>query len=362
MFRKKKTQLPSQKKLEVHNRQFTMGEESNTRGGNLYSPWYVITSTICPPLQYLMVVCKQKMTLWLYIVLRTLQGNWLEDRVQGSVGTNDGLRCTDIAYKEMMENPIIYQGPKNEVSMPATQYGNVTTQEPSVKLFECTRYKHPMPMPTGRVISNYQVSPSIRMATTSMLMSHGDKRTYTKDPRKPMVDATNMKEAIQERPTTLPEKGFGAILPHFTTDWEMGTRFFETTSRLHFVNKSGRRPSSPPRDSLSSHPNPPHSPTVDVVDKGTDGDKGAGFAYDKTTAYNPIPFPSKNVDGGDPWGRTKAAKVPFFGRHHVTSTIRMFVDARGIDPPRLGITVRTILHALCTSLRLFAFSCQLTMR
>jgi hypothetical protein len=99
---------------------------------------------------------------------RTLQGNWYEDRVQGSVGTNDGLRCPELAYKEMMENPLIYQGPTDEVSMPATQYGNVTTQEPSVKLFVCTRYKHPQPLPTGRVISNYNVSPSIRMATTQV--------------------------------------------------------------------------------------------------------------------------------------------------------------------------------------------------
>lgn len=75
------------------------------------------------------------------------------------------------------------------------------------------------------------------------------------------------------------------------------------------------------------------------MDKGTEGDIGAGFGYDNSTAYNPIPFPSKNVDGGDPWGRTRADKKPFFGRHHVTSTIKMFVDARGIDPPRLGITI-----------------------
>ena len=270
---------------------------------------------------------------------RTLQGNWYEDRVQGSVGTNDGLRCTDVAYKEMMENQIVFNGPDDEISMPATQYGNVTTQEPSVKLFRCTKYKHPMPLPTGRVVSNYNVSPSIRMATTTMLMSHGDKRVYTRDPKKPMIDATNMREALQSRPTALPEKGFGAILPSFTTDLELGTRYWDTTSRVSWVPKPGRRPASPPRDANSSHPNPPHSPTVDETDKGNDGDTGAGFTYDFTTAYNPIPFPSKNVDGGDPWGRTKASKKGLFARNHITSTTRMYVDARGIDPPRLGITI-----------------------
>jgi hypothetical protein len=233
----------------------------------------------------------------------------------------------------------VFNGPDDEISMPATQYGNVTTQEPSVKLFRCTKYRHPMPLPTGRVVSNYNVSPSIRMATTTMLMSHGDKRVYTRDPKKPMIDATNMREALQSRPTALPEKGFGAILPSFTTDLELGTRYWDTTFRVSWVPKPGRRPASPPRDANSSHPNPPHSPTVDETDKGNDGDTGAGFTYDFTTAYNPIPFPSKNVDGGDPWGRTKASKKGLFARNHITSTTRMFVDARGIDPPRLGITI-----------------------
>jgi len=177
------------------------------------------------------------------------------------------------------------------------------------------------------------------MATTSMLMSHGDKRLYTRDPKKPMIDATNMKEALQPRPTGLPEQGFGAILPRFATDLELGTRYWETSSRVSYVNRSGRRPASPLRDTMSSHPNPPHSPTVDDMEKGGEGDVGAGFSYDKSTAYNPIPFPSKNIDGGDPWGRTKADKKELFGRHHITSTTRMFVDARGIDPPRLGITM-----------------------
>ena len=281
--------------------------EPNARGGNLYGPW-------------------------------TLQGNWYEDRVQGSVGNNDGLRCAGMGYKEMMENASVFQGATSEISMPATQFGNVTTQEPSVKLFECTRYRHPAQLPTDRVLSKYAISPSIRMATTSMLMAHGEKRRYTRDPKKPMVDATNMKEALQERPTGLPEKGFGALFPRFTTDTELGKRYWETTSRVSWVPKT-QRPSSPPRDSLSSHPHPPMSPTTAPADKSSIGDLGAGFTYDESNAYNPLPFPNKGVDGGDPWGRKKIEKKDHFGRHHITSTTRMFTDARGVDPPRLGITI-----------------------
>jgi hypothetical protein len=53
---------------------------------------------------------------------------------------------------------------------------------------------------------------------------------------------------------------------------------------------------------------------------------------------------SQGLDGGDSWGRKKVDKVGKFGGRHVTSTIRMFVDARGIDPPRLGITVCHLHH------------------
>jgi hypothetical protein len=74
---------------------------------------------------------------------RTLQGNWYEDRFQGTIGTNDGLRCIDTAYKEMMEGASTFAGLSDEVSMPATQFGNVTTQEPSVNLFPCLKYRHP---------------------------------------------------------------------------------------------------------------------------------------------------------------------------------------------------------------------------
>lgn len=37
---------------------------------------------------------------------RTLQGNWYEDREQNTIGTNDGLRCMDVAYKEMMDGQV----------------------------------------------------------------------------------------------------------------------------------------------------------------------------------------------------------------------------------------------------------------
>lgn len=35
-----------------------------------------------------------------------MQGNWFEDREQYTVGSNDGLRCAKMAYKEMMEQSV----------------------------------------------------------------------------------------------------------------------------------------------------------------------------------------------------------------------------------------------------------------
>ena len=40
------------------------------------------------------------------VVCRTLQGNWFEDRIQSTVGSNDGLRCATIAYDDMMRHQV----------------------------------------------------------------------------------------------------------------------------------------------------------------------------------------------------------------------------------------------------------------
>mmetsp|Transcript_47971 Transcript_47971/g.150512 ORF Transcript_47971/g.150512 Transcript_47971/m.150512 type:complete len:286 (-) Transcript_47971:34-891(-) len=239
----------------------------------------------------------------------------------------------------MMENMVVYKGPVQEVSMPATEFGKVTTQETSRNLFACTRYKHPRQIPTQRVMPDFGLPSSARFLTTSMLLANGDRLEYTKEARKPMVDATNMKETQRMRKTSLPEHGFGAIVPRFSGDRDLGKRYWETTTRTFFNDKTTMTNPSPPRSPLSSHPNPPLPATVGNANKGGIHDKGAGFSYDNSITYNPIPFPDQQRDGGDPWGRTRTEKKGRFGEHHIISTVRLFQDARGIDPPRLGITV-----------------------
>ena len=88
----------------------------------------------------------------------------------------------------------------------------------------------------------------------------------------------------------------------------------------------------------SSHPIT-HPGTCGDDDKGHREDYGAGFKYDAATTFNPMPFPEKGVDGGDPWGRRKTDKLGHFARHHITSSCVVFNDSRGIDPPRLAITI-----------------------
>jgi hypothetical protein len=41
----------------------------------------------------------------------------------------------------------------------------------------------------------------------------------------------------------------------------------------------------------------------------------------------------------DPWGRDRKEYENHPARHHVRSSCVMFEDARGRDPPRLGITI-----------------------
>ena len=42
-----------------------------------------------------------------FALCRTLQANWYEDREQQTIGTNDGLRCPQIAYRSQHEPDII---------------------------------------------------------------------------------------------------------------------------------------------------------------------------------------------------------------------------------------------------------------
>lgn len=79
---------------------------------------------------------------------------------------------------------------------------------------------------------------------------------------------------------------------------------------------------------------------------GSDGGNGsvigddqglAGFKYDASLKADPLPFPGPRTERPDQWGTTRAQKDAHFGKHHVTTSSRMFVDYRGIDPPRLGI-------------------------
>jgi len=193
-------------------------------------------------------------------------------------------------------------------------------------------------LPTHRVLAAYEVSPALRMTTTSMLMNHGEKRLYLGDPRRKVLDSTNMREALATRPTSLPERGFGAIVPRFESDQDLGKRHWETASRNDWTDKSAVRPRSPPCAPPSNHPIP-HPTTVTDDNKGHREDAGAGFNYDPATKFNPMPFPAKGVDGGDPWGRKAVEKKDHFGRHHITSTTVLFRDARGFDKDRLGITI-----------------------
>ncbi len=60
------------------------------------------------------------------------------------------------------------------------------------------------------MLADYGVNPAARMTTTSILLSHGEKRRYTGPARRPLIDSTNLREGLRPRPTGLPESGFGA--------------------------------------------------------------------------------------------------------------------------------------------------------
>jgi hypothetical protein len=104
-----------------------------------------------------------------------------------------------------------------------------------------------------------------------------------------------------------------------STDLDLGVRYFQTTFRNDYGQKTqphatfagGQGTASDmAKDSLdelmagtgtlsarhcekSHHPVVPHGATVEEVNKGTVEDSGAGFGYQQSVSFNPIPFPTR---------------------------------------------------------------------
>jgi hypothetical protein len=75
--------------------------------------------------------------------------------------------------------------------------------------------------------------------------------------------------------------------------------------------------------------------TPQVIDQAT---PAAGFreAYVSDAPVLPLDVPEVILD---PWGRNRKDFQNHPAKHHVKSSCVMFEDARGRDPPRLGITI-----------------------
>lgn len=117
----------------------------------------------------------------------------------------------------------------------------------------------------------------------------------------------NMRECLKPRQVSKAESGFGAILPRYTTDIDLGVRYFQTSARSDFGKKEqphstmtseggevgGTESSTRMHCGHSHHPSNPHPTTVEECNKGTVEDVGAGFCYEQSMSFNPIPFPSR---------------------------------------------------------------------
>eukprot|EP00295_Goniomonas_pacifica_P047391 CAMPEP_0175907488 /NCGR_PEP_ID=MMETSP0108-20121206/6091_1 /TAXON_ID=195067 ORGANISM="Goniomonas pacifica, Strain CCMP1869" /NCGR_SAMPLE_ID=MMETSP0108 /ASSEMBLY_ACC=CAM_ASM_000204 /LENGTH=292 /DNA_ID=CAMNT_0017229479 /DNA_START=11 /DNA_END=889 /DNA_ORIENTATION=+ len=230
-----------------------------------------------------------------------LQGNWVEDREQRTIGTNDGLRAVDKDFAKSAELAATRKF-EAEISVPEG------TGETADTIATCTRYRrHPAPS-TTRTMADYGVPAADRFVTTSHQMNHHTNLSYVREDihSRSMVTASTFASAIKARATALPEAGYGAVVPRHDKNHEQ--RHWETTAKAAYA--------APKREN----------------------EERAGFKYEASVTSDPVPFPGELGDVKDQWGQTRGDKEGTFGEHHIRTATRMFVDYRGQDPPRLGIT------------------------
>lgn len=134
--------------------------------------------------------------------------------------------------------------------------------------------------------------------------------------KKSMLLPQNFNEALKERSTR--------VNPKYYTGAEM--------SETHGIGLICE-PKKIAQTEYFSSTRSVHAPQV-----ANDAQPAAGFSETHVSNAPVLPLDVHEVVL-DPWGRNRKDYENHPARHHVRSSCVMFEDARGRDPPRLGITI-----------------------
>uniref|UniRef100_A0A7S0WX89 Uncharacterized protein n=1 Tax=Pyramimonas obovata TaxID=1411642 RepID=A0A7S0WX89_9CHLO len=206
---------------------------------------------------------------------KTLQDNWLEERIQ--VAENEE------ADQELLKT----RQSEEEISLLAG-FGNVS--QPLAQAPLLVRHSQP---PTNRVLRAYTVTTKEHYATTTSLAHQGEQNKPPPPKAAKMISQKNYYAEMRMDRThpTLPQTGFGSVLPAHPPNY--GESHFETTTGHFFQKKVAEdkcKPAPPEQGDdkrwVGGYP-ASHNPNA--------ADRGEVYSHAKTFYHTPQ-LPSDTLD------------------------------------------------------------------
>jgi hypothetical protein len=246
--------------------------------------------------------------------ISTLSGNWYEDRIQQTKGsTTDGLRGDKFTFEDGVGNSVVRQK-ESAISVcliPDKNSGK------AVGIAAAERYRRAANNPTTRVFPGCKEGTLATTSTYQESFAHGSSKYVNADVvKKSMLLPQNFHESLKERSTR--------SNPKYYTGADM--------SETHGIGLICE-PTKVAKTEYFSSTRSVYAPQV-----VNESQPAAGFteAYISNAPVLPLDVPEVLLD---PWGRNRKEYANHPARHHVRSSCVLFEDARGRDPPRLGITI-----------------------
>ena len=244
----------------------------------------------------------------------TLAGNWFEDRVQQTKGsTTDGLRGDTYTFTDGAGHSVVRQ---KESAISVCLVPNKDGGK-AVGIAAAERYRRAANNPTTRVFPGCKEGVLATTSTYQESFAGGSNKYVAADVvKKSMLLPQNFNESLKQRATKQdPKYCTGAVM--------------QETHGLGLICE-------PKKIAETEYYSSTRSVFCKQVPNPTEPAAGFSNAHISKAPVLPLDVPDVVLD---PWGRNRKDYEDHPARHHVRSSVVLFEDARGRDPPRLGITI-----------------------
>lgn len=246
--------------------------------------------------------------------VNTLSGNWFEDREQHTKGsTTDGLRGDTYTFTDGVSKSVVRQ---KESAISVCVVPNKDGGK-AVGIAAAERYRRAANNPTTRVFPGCKEGVLATSSTYQDSFAAGNTKYVAADAiKKSMLLPQNFNESLKARSTQQ--------VPKYVTGAAM-----QETHGLGLICE----PKKIAKTEYFSSTRSVYCPQVP-----NEAQPAAGYSQGYVSTAPVLPLDVHEVVL-DPWGRNRNDYADHPARHHVKSSCVLFEDARGRDPPRLGITI-----------------------